>query len=230
MSTGYGRSTQITAHDGRAFVDNSNEPNTYPPSKGGYPQINNEPNTMCIEFQEQDDNAIMEIEDEVEVGVALDSGCVVHTCGPSDIPTSVEVKHPPNERIRNLVNASGGDMENYGKAFVELIQENGQALGSSFIVTDVTRPLHSTSQVCDSESPACPDGHEVLYTKLGATVVPDGSLSRFLSKVRNVAKYPRREGLYVAKMKVRPPGARAPKKPNPKRPGGQGFGWQGARR
>ena len=196
--------------------------------------IINEPNArgcLCIEFQEADDDIeVMEVEHEVEVGVALDSGCVVHTCGPGDIPSSVEVKHPPNEKIRNLVAANGSDMENYGKASVELIQENGKALGSTFVVTDVTRPLHSTSQVCDSESPACPTGHEVLYTKFGATVVPDGSLSKFLGAVRHVANYPRRGGLYVAKMKVRRPGPRAPRKPNPRRPGAQGFGRQGAKR
>ena len=194
----------------------------------------NEPNTrgcLCIEFMdEDDDNVIMEVEEEVEVNVALDSGCVVHTCGPEDLPATVEVKHPPNEKVRNLVAANGSDMENYGKASVELVQEDGNAIGSTFVVTDVTRPLHSTSQVCDGESPACPTGHEVLYTKLGATVVPDGALSKFLGMVRHVAKYPRRGGLYVAKMKVRPPGARAPRKPNPKRPGAQGFGRQGARR
>ena len=113
-------------------------------------------------MDEDDDNVIMEVEEEVEVSVAIDSGCVVHTCGPKDLPTTVEVKHPPNEKVRNLVAANGSDMENYGKASVDMVQENGKVFVSTFTVTDVTRPLHSTSQVCDSTGRACPAGHGVF--------------------------------------------------------------------
>ena len=140
--------------------------------------------------------------------------------------------------------ANGSDMENYGDATVEMVQENGHVIASTLTVTDVTRPLHSTSQVCDTASGACPDGREVLHTKAGATVVPGGALSRFLGSVRHVASYPRRGGLYVAKMKIRAPRTRTRttpgttpghspgtlRRPDPKKPGAQGFGRQGTKR
>ena len=74
------------------------------------------------------------------------------------------------------------------------------------------------------------DANTVAALKDGATVVPGGTLSKFLGSVRHVANYPRRGGLYVAKMKVRAPGTRATRRPNPKKPGAQGFGRQGAKR
>ena len=161
--------------------------------------------------------------------VAIDSGCVANVVGPDDVPGGVEVKHNPKKKKRNFVNASGGDMENYGEASVDMILENGNVVSSTFNVTDVTRPLHSASQVCDTASVKCPDGHEVLITKGVATVVPDGALSKFLGSVRRIAEYPRRGGLYVAKMKLRARRARQPPKPQPKKPKPEGFGRQGVK-
>ena len=92
-----------------------------------------------------------------------------------------------------------------------LEQENGREIDGTFQVADVTRPLHSTSRICDNK-------HEILFTAGEATVVPEGSLSRFLGQVRAVAKYPRLGGLYVAKMK-----AKAPRKKS-------GFTRQGPKR
>ena len=46
-------------------------------------------------------------------------------------------------------------------------------------------------------------GHEVLYTKEGATVIPAGSLSKLLGTVRHVASYRRKGDFYVAKTKLR---------------------------
>ena len=202
-----------------------NEPNEH---------LKNEPNDVvgCLVYQncEDDEEAIMAADEEVEADVAVDSGCVAHVVGPDDVPGTVEIRHPPGKRRRGFKAANGSDMENYGEATVEMVQENGTAIASTFTVTDVTRPLHSTSQICDTGSAACPDGHEVLYTKHGATVVPGGTLSRFLGSVRHVASYPRRGGLYVAKVKFRAPRARTQRQPSPKQPGAQGFGRQGAQR
>ena len=171
----------------------------------------------------------MAADEEIEVDVAQDSGCVANVAGPDDIPSSVEVAHPPGKRVRGFVAANGSDMENYGEANVRMVAEDGSSFLNSFTVTDVTRPLHATSQTCDSTSERCPDGHEVLFTKGEATVVPAGALSRFLGNIRHIATYPRRGGLYVAKMKVRAPGARGQKRPSPKKPGAQGFRRLGAK-
>ena len=193
----------------------------------------NEPNdnlAIIGVVYEKEFTEVNDVEEEVEVEVAADSGCVCHICGPDDVPTTVEVAHKQGKRRRNLVNASGGDMDNFGEADVDLVQQDGATFSSTFTVTNATRPLHSTSQICDNKSPACPDGHEMLYTQGVATVVPAGSLSKYLDKVRQIARYPRRGGLYVAKMKVRARGRRPSPKPKPERAPAQGFGRQGAKR
>ena len=206
-------------------VNIKNEPNI---------ETSNEPNDAIstlgsLVYRDEDEDAIMAADEEIEVDVAQDSGCVANVAGPDDIPSSVEVAHPPGKRVRGFVAANGSDMENYGEANVRMVAEDGSSFLNSFTVTDVTRPLHATSQTCDSTSERCPDGHEVLFTKGEATVVPAGALSRFLGNIRHIATYPRRGGLYVAKMKVRAPGARGQKRPSPKKPGAQGFRRLGAK-
>ncbi len=84
-------------------------------------------------------------------------------------------------------------------------------------MADVSRPLHSMGVIADT-------GKEILFTKGEAVVVPEGALSRFLGSVRQLAKYRRKGGLYVAKMKARNPN------PKPKPGTASSFGRQGPRR
>ena len=62
----------------------------------------------------------------------------------------------------------------------------------------------------------------MLFTGTEATVVPAGTLSKFLGSLKHVAKYPRQGGLYITKMKM--------KARDPKAAGKQSFTRQGARR
>ena len=59
--------------------------------------------------------------------------------------------------------------------------------------------------VCDNDS-------DVVFTKAGGLVIPAGLLDEVLALVRKqvVAKYKRKGGLYVAKMRVKDPKAREP--------------------
>ena len=65
---------------------------------------------------------------------------------------------------------------------------DSKEIGNDIQVAGVGRALHSASALCDAESRSCPTGHEILTTKRGAVVVPDGALSRYLASVRHVAK------------------------------------------
>ena len=99
------------------------------------------------------------------------------------------------------------------------MQDNGNVINTTFQVADVVRPLHSASQICDGTENK---HHEVLFTREAAHVVPEGTLSRLLASVNVIAKYPRRGGLYVAKMKARRPRPKpSPTAPKPSfaRPG-----------
>ena len=157
---------------------------------------------MPIEYEDDDDDLVMELEEEVEVHVALDTGSVAHCVGPKDIPGSIRVKPPASGKIRNFVGAGGDGIKNHGEALVQLVQEDGTIINSMFQVADVVRPPHSASQICDGTEEK---HHEVLFTREAAHVVPEGTLSRLLATINVIAKYPRRGGLYVAKMKARRP-------------------------
>ena len=144
-------------------------------------------------------DGLMLSDEEVEIWVASDSGAVDHVCGPGHIPGTVVLRQPSDGKLtRNFISASGGSIKNHGAGEVNLITEEGNVISSTFQVADVCRPLHSVSKTCDQ-------GHEMLYTSDEALVLPAGVLSKLLAtlNVKPVARYVRRGGLYVAKMKAR---------------------------
>ena len=168
---------------------------------------------LPLEYDVAEDGEILATEKEVEIEVAQDSGAVDHVAGPGDIPQGVVID-PNDPNKKNFINASGDKMKNLGCAHVGLIDENGNYMSNVFQVTDVCRPLHSTSKICDT-------GKEVLFTKDGAIVVPAGSLSKYLKHCKQLARYGRRGGLYVTKLKVVPP--KSPKPDSKSSFGGPGV-------
>ena len=162
---------------------------------------------MPLEYQEEEDEVLI-ADEEIEIEAAADTGAVDHVTPPSSLPGSVVVRRCP--RTRNFVAANNEPIVNHGEAVVLLQQESGAEVLITTQVADVSRPLHSISKICDEE-------HEMLFTKTGGTVVPAGALSRYLHLVKNLAKYPRRGGLYVAKMRARAP--KTPRKSGFTRPG-----------
>ena len=175
---------------------------------------------MVLEEDDDNDEEVLNAEDEKEIECALDSGYVKHCVTQSNIPATIEVVPPPSG-TKDFVGAGGHSIRRHGKAQVVLIPEEGEAMGSVVEVADITRPLHSVGQVADTEK-------EVLFTKGEAVVVPAGALSRYLKGVRVFARYKRRGGLYLAKMKVRDP--KTVRRRNPRRPAESTFGRQDAAR
>ena len=90
--------------------------------------------------------------------------------------------------------------------------DGGKKLGSTFQAADITRTLLSISKVCD----AAPDT-SVTFTSKEGIVRRQG---------RDVAKFYRKGGLYVMRVKVKKP------KPDPNDGGGNAssFPRQGAKR
>ena len=135
----------------------------------------------------------------MEVEVALDSGCAKHCTKRGEVPGTVEVVPPP-AGTADFVGAGGHGIRRHGKVKVVMIPEEGEAVENVLEVADVTRSLHSVGQITDTSK-------EVLITQRDAFVVPAGALSKFLKGIRVFAKYKRRGGLYLAKMRVRDPKA-----------------------
>ena len=164
---------------------------------------------------EENGEEILAATEETEADVALDSGAVAHVVGPDDLPGNTPVEQPEDGKLRNFVGANNSRIKNFGKAKVVMTTDDGKDIMNTFNVADVSRPLHAVSVVCDTDK-------EVLFTKGEAVVVPDGALSRFLGTIKAIAKYPRKGGLYVARMRV--------KNPRPKPATASGFSRQGTRR
>ncbi len=167
--------------------------------------------------EEENPDEILAATDEVEIEVAIDSGAVAHVAGPSQLPGSITVEQPEHGKLRNFVAANNGKIKNFGKANVRMELDTGTEINNTFQVADVSRPLHSVGVIADTKK-------EVLFTRGEAVVVPEGALSKFLGAIRQIAKYPRKGGLYVARMKAKNPN------PKPKPTPASTFGRQGPRR
>ena len=164
-------------------------------------------------------------EEEMEIYVTMDSGACAHIAPKEAMPNGATIRPYPAGVNRNMVAANGGSIDNHGLADVELISEDNRAIGSTFMVADITRPLHATGPICDT-------GKEVLLTAKGAAVVPAGTLSKYLKDTKVLAKYQRRGpgGLYMGKFKVRVPRKNPPKKDSSDDAKAPGFTRQGAKR
>ena len=152
--------------------------------------------TPFLDEEEETEEGIFAATEVLETIVIMDSGAVDHAAGPKDIPESVEIIK--SDKTRNFVGAKGDPIEHYGSAGVRLEQESGQRVDNTFQVADVVRPLHSVSRTTDN-------GHDVLFNKGTCYVVPEGVVERIMATVKPEAVYPRRGGLYGAKMKVTDP-------------------------
>ena len=150
-----------------------------------------------LEYAEGDNNEVFSAEEELEMEVAADSGCVAHCTHPESLPASVTtVKHPPG--TKDFMGAGGESIKRHGKAALAMEMADGGMVGNVMQVAEVTRPLHSISQIADTDK-------DVLFTKGECVVVPGGSLAKYVKGLRVYAKYMRKGGLYVAKMKFRDP-------------------------
>jgi len=162
-----------------------------------------------------DMNVITRMGDEFEVNatdeceksiyIALDSGSVAHVASPKHVPDAATVIAPP-DGCQPFVAANGGTMANHGTTTLHMVSEDdGNQMMSTLNLTDSTRALHSCTMMADQ-------GNEILMTKSAAMVVPEGFVDRVIALMAKEGKrvratYPRRGGLYVARMRARP-GAR----------------------
>ena len=129
---------------------------------------------------------------DMEFEVALDSGAVVHVCGPDDCPGYLMEESPGSRRKQVFLMGDGGEIPNLGQKSLNLLDtEADRDLISVFQIAAVTRPLMSVGRICD-------EGHNITFDSVVAVVrTKEGDeLCRFHRKPG---------GLYVAKMKLKNP-------------------------
>jgi len=173
-------------------------------------EVDRQVSTPCLEYEIiQDDNEVLEWlsdvnvfeyqaddllpvdekMDEVEMSVAIDSGAVDHVASEDDIPGAEVVPSAASRAGRHFQGANGKTIENKGQSTVHMrAKETGVKINSVFQIAEVSRPLYSVSQICDS-------GCEVAFNKDEGRVTRGGKL---------IATFPRRGGLYIGALMVKP--------------------------
>ena len=145
---------------------------------------------------------------DAEVEVAADSGAGEHVLAIGDAPTYPMEESPGSRLNQHFVGAGGHRMRNEGQVRLNMRAANGRKgrdIRTTFQVAKVTRPLMSVSKICDA-------GMSMRFTATMA-VIED-------AQGKEVCRFIRKGGLYVASMKLRNPNF----KPKPK---DQGFGRRG---
>ncbi len=155
---------------------------------------------------EESDAMLAAVAERVTIRPAMDSGSVANVVHPQHIPGDVEVK--PNTTGNNFTGAGGSSIERYGTCKTLLESDHG-AVGCNWDVADVTRPLHSVSQVTGpADKPAKTN---VLFSNTTCVVVPPGIVEEILKHVKPIAEYKREGNLYIAEMSMSAFGRRGQK-------------------
>ena len=143
-----------------------------------------------VNVNEIDENK--EFLDEV-IEVALDSGAGDHVAAPKEAPAYAIEESPGSLAGQHFTGAGGHRMRNQGQIKLHLRADNGKKgrdIRTTFQMAQVTRPLMSVSKVCDS-------GLWVKINKDMAIIMDKND--------KEVCRFMRRGGLYIAKMRMRNP-------------------------
>ncbi len=159
-----------------------------------------EMNEILIQFldDEYGDLNAADVEEEKEFvsdpfEAALDSGAGEHVADDSSAAMYAVQESAGSKADQNFVTAGGGRLKNRGEMKLDLRADNGKKgreLRMTFQVAKVTKPLLSVSKICDA-------GFTVTFNKEMAVVLD--------AKGKEVCRFLRRRGLYVASMQLRNP-------------------------
>ena len=130
----------------------------------------------------------------LDMEVVLDSGAGAHVISKAHIPGYAVVPSALSRAGAAFVGADGGRIKNHGEAMLNLLTPDRHgslhAVSSTFQVADVTRALWSVGLICDS-------GLKVDFTADHAYVKDQEG--------REVCHFTRKNGLYVAMVKLKNP-------------------------
>lgn len=145
---------------------------------------------------------------DVEIEIAADSGASEHVAADTDAPTYKVEESAGSRSGQHFVGAGGHRMANRGQMKLDMRADNGRKgrdVRTTFQVARVTRPLMSVSKICDA-------GMTMRFTSAMA-VIED-------NKGKEVCRFLRKGGLYIASMKLKNVNYKPPTTPFV-RPGGK---------
>ena len=143
--------------------------------------------------EDEDDASLNAIKQETQVRVAMDSGPCRDVTHPKTIPAGVKVT--PNDTGNHFTGAGGEAIEKFGECTTNIEGAHGR-VGCRWNVADVTRPLHSVSQIA---GPMEGDGNmDILFNNKRCVVVRPGVLEAVMKQIGDpIAEYQRDGNLYL---------------------------------
>ena len=144
---------------------------------------------VAILTADADEEVFAATYEDVEFEAVLDSGAENHVCDDVDAPGYDVAESEGSKQGRCYLAAGGERIPNRGQMSLDLKDASGCALESVFQVAKVTRPLFSVGRICDAGFDVTFGGSEALVKK-GDKVV---------------ARFQRKNGLYVSKMRLKAP-------------------------
>ena len=146
----------------------------------------------------------------LEMEIVLDSGAGAHVASKAHIQGYAVCPSALSKAGAAFVGADGGRIKNYGQAILELMtvdMKGGKhAVQSNFQIADVTRALWSVGLICDA-------GLRVEFKAESASVLDTTG--------KELCHFERKQGLYIAQVKLENPAYRAAARPA--EPAEQGF-------
>ena len=128
---------------------------------------------------------------DVEIEIAADSGASEHVAADTDAPTYKVEESVGSRSGQHFIGAGGHRMANRGQMKLSMRADNGRKgrdVKTTFQVARVTRPLMSVSKICDA-------GMSMRFTSTMAVIEDD--------KGKEVCRFLRKGGLYIASMKLK---------------------------
>ena len=130
---------------------------------------------------------------ETRIRVAMDSGSCRNVTHPKTLPEGIAVT--PNNTGKHFSGAGGEVIQKYGECVTSIEGAHGR-VGCRWNVADVTRPLHSVSQIA---GPYDGDGDlDVLFNNKRCVVVRPGVVEAVVGQISPVAEYHRDGNLYLS--------------------------------
>ena len=148
--------------------------------------------------EDEDDATLNALKQETQIRVAMGSGSCRNVTHPKTIPAGIKVV--PNQSGKHFSGAGGEVIEKYGECVTSIEGTHGK-VGCRWNLVEVTRPLHSVSQIA---GPADGDGTaDVLFNNKRCVVVPPGVLDAVMKQLgKPIAEYERDGNLYLSNFTV----------------------------
>ena len=147
--------------------------------------------------EDEGEESVNAVQKETRIRAAMDSGSCRNVTHPNTIPSGVKIT--PNTTGKHFSGAGGEVIEKYGECVTTIEGLHG-AVDCRWNVADVTRPLHSVSQIA---GPYEGEGnHDVLFNNKRCVVVEPGIVEAILQHMKPVAEYQRDGNLYLSEFTV----------------------------